>query len=97
MQLKSSIDKNRNLLFFRGCSSYTQMLKVQDHQVAGHKAGNEKLAPLIDDSGHFYKPHQGDEHGSNEASFYASFSSDTRIPGHICRFFLNFYGTQLRL
>ncbi|KAL2533957.1 Inositol polyphosphate multikinase beta [Abeliophyllum distichum] len=71
------------------------MLKVPVHQVAGHKAGTGKLGPLIDDSRHFYKPLQSDERGSNEVSFYASFSSNTRIPGHIRRFFPNFYGTQL--
>ncbi|KAL2554844.1 Inositol polyphosphate multikinase [Forsythia ovata] len=71
------------------------MLKIPDHQVAGHRAGKGKLGPLIDDSRHFYKPLQSDERGSNEVSFYASFSSNTRIPDHIRRFFPNFYGTQL--
>ncbi|CAI9766179.1 unnamed protein product [Fraxinus pennsylvanica] len=71
------------------------MLKVQDHQVAGHKAGNGKLGPLIDDSGHLYKPLRGDEDGSNEVSFYASFSSEIRIPGDICRFFPNFVALSL--
>ncbi|KAI3455194.1 hypothetical protein Pfo_011857 [Paulownia fortunei] len=71
------------------------MLKVPDHQVAGHKAGGGKLGPLIDDSGRFYKPLQGDERGSNEVAFYTSFSSNTKVPDHICRFFPKFYGTQL--
>ncbi|KAK6147940.1 hypothetical protein DH2020_018852 [Rehmannia glutinosa] len=71
------------------------MLKIPDHQVAGHKAGVGKLGPLIDDSGRFYKPLQGDERGSNEAAFYTSFSSNTKIPDHITRFFPKFYGTQL--
>lgn len=96
MPLKSLIVKNRHhTLFHIGSSLYTDMLKVPDHQVAGHKAGNGKLGPLVDNSGRFYKPLQGDERGSNEVSFYASFSSDTRIPVHIRRFFPNFYGTQL--
>ncbi|KAI5329185.1 hypothetical protein L3X38_028582 [Prunus dulcis] len=38
------------------------MLKVPDHQVAGHQAGDGKLGPLTDDSGHFYKPLQNDGH-----------------------------------
>ncbi|KAL8496062.1 hypothetical protein ACS0TY_019969 [Phlomoides rotata] len=46
------------------------MLKVPDHQVAGHQAGGGRLGPLIDDSGRFYKPLQGDERGSNE--FYST-------------------------
>ncbi|KAL6547814.1 inositol polyphosphate multikinase [Orobanche hederae] len=73
----------------------SSMLKVPDHQVAGHKAGDGKLGPLIDDSGRFYKPLQGDERGSNEVSFYTSFSSNTKIPAHITKFFPKFYGTQL--
>lgn len=71
------------------------MLKVPDHQVAGHQAGAGKLGPLIDDSGRFYKPLQGDERGANEVAFYTSFSSNSKIPDHISRFFPKFYGTQL--
>ncbi|KAL8500839.1 hypothetical protein ACS0TY_020431 [Phlomoides rotata] len=71
------------------------MLKVPDHQVAGHQAGGGRLGPLIDDSGRFYKPLQGDERGSNEVSFYTSFSSNTKVPQHITKFFPKFYGTQL--
>ncbi|KAL1533251.1 inositol polyphosphate multikinase [Salvia divinorum] len=71
------------------------MLKVPDHQVAGHKAGDGRLGPLVDDSGRFYKPLQGDERGANEVSFYTSFSSNTKIPDHITRFFPKFDGTQL--
>ncbi|KAL3655367.1 inositol polyphosphate multikinase [Castilleja foliolosa] len=71
------------------------MLKVPDHQVAGHNADGGKLGPLIDESGRFYKPLQGDERGSNEVAFYTSFSSNTKIPDHITRFFPKFYGTQL--
>ncbi|XP_034673066.1 inositol polyphosphate multikinase beta-like [Vitis riparia] len=71
------------------------MLKVPDHQVAGHHARDGKLGPLIDDSGRFYKPLQGDERGSKEVAFYTSFSSNARIPDHIHRFFPIFYGTQL--
>ncbi|PQP94808.1 inositol polyphosphate multikinase beta-like [Prunus yedoensis var. nudiflora] len=81
-----------------GFSCYRQplqtMLKVPDHQVAGHQAGDGKLGPLIDDSGHFYKPLQNDGRGSHELAFYTSFSTDTRIPDHIRKFFPVFYGTR---
>ncbi|KAL8489584.1 hypothetical protein ACS0TY_025485 [Phlomoides rotata] len=40
-------------------------------------------------------PLQGDEGGTNEVSFYTSFSSNTNVPGHITRFFPKFDGTQL--
>lgn len=71
------------------------MLKIPKNQVAGHRADDGKLGPLIDDSGCFYKPLQGDERGSNEVNFYTSFSSNTEIPDHIRKFFPNFHGTQL--
>ncbi|XP_057514827.1 inositol polyphosphate multikinase beta [Actinidia eriantha] len=71
------------------------MLKVPVHQVAGHRASDGTLGPLVDDSGRFYKPLQGDERGSNEVAFYTSFSSNTKIPDHIRRFFPVFHGTQL--
>ncbi|KAL6972940.1 inositol polyphosphate multikinase [Sarracenia purpurea var. burkii] len=71
------------------------MLKVPAHQVAGHQAVDGKLGPLVDDSGRFYKPLQSEERGSNEVAFYTSFSSNTRIPDHIRRFFPVFFGTQL--
>ncbi|XP_009598459.1 inositol polyphosphate multikinase alpha [Nicotiana tabacum] len=71
------------------------MLKVPPHQVAGHEAVNGKLGPLVDESGRFYKPLQGDERGSNEVAFYISLSTNSGIPEHIQRFFPTFYGTQL--
>ena len=71
------------------------MLKVPNHQVAGHQAGDGKLGPLVDDSGNFYKPLQSDDRGSKEVFFYTSFSSNTNIPNHIRRFFPTFHGTQL--
>ncbi|KAJ7960259.1 Inositol polyphosphate multikinase [Quillaja saponaria] len=70
------------------------MLKVPDHQVAGHQASDGVIGPLVDDSGHFYKPLQNDERGSNEVAFYKSFSSDACIPAHIRRYFPIFYGTK---
>ncbi|XWS60172.1 hypothetical protein CRYUN_Cryun07bG0012500 [Craigia yunnanensis] len=71
------------------------MFKVPEHQVAGHQAIDGKLGPLIDDSGRFYKPLQDDGRGSNELTFYESFSSDTRVPDQIRKFFPVFYGTQI--
>ncbi|KAI3737481.1 hypothetical protein L2E82_27485 [Cichorium intybus] len=71
------------------------MLKIPDHQVAGHHASNGTLGPLIDDSGRFYKPLQGDERGSAEAAFYKQFTSNTQIPDHIRKFFPVFHGIQV--
>ncbi|MCL7036400.1 hypothetical protein MKW94_016345 [Papaver nudicaule] len=71
------------------------MLKAPDHQVAGHRAQAGKLGPLIDDSGLFYKPLQNDERGTKEAAFYTSFSSNSKIPTYVRRFFPTFHGTQL--
>uniref|UniRef100_A0A2P2QWQ4 Inositol polyphosphate multikinase n=1 Tax=Rhizophora mucronata TaxID=61149 RepID=A0A2P2QWQ4_RHIMU len=71
------------------------MLKAPEHQVAGHQARDGQLGPLTDDSGHFYKPLQGNERGSRELAFYTSFSSNTRVPDHIRKFFPIFYGTQI--
>ncbi|CAM8930262.1 unnamed protein product [Rhodiola kirilowii] len=71
------------------------MLKIPDNQVAGHRALDGKLGPLIDDSGRFYKPLQKDERGTREVAFYTSFYSNTRIPNHIRRFFPVFHGTQM--
>ncbi|KAL8493074.1 hypothetical protein ACS0TY_024333 [Phlomoides rotata] len=58
-------------------------------------AGEGRLGTITDDSGHFYKPLLVDEQGTNEVSFYTSFSSNTKIPQHITRFFPKFDGTQL--
>ncbi|KAI6674582.1 hypothetical protein NL676_002488 [Syzygium grande] len=71
------------------------MLKVPDHQVAGHRADCGMLGPLVDDSGRFYKPLQSDQRGATEVAFYESFSSNTEIPGHIREFFPVFHGTQI--
>ncbi|KAK9282426.1 hypothetical protein L1049_005343 [Liquidambar formosana] len=72
------------------------MLRVPDHQVAGHHARDGKLGPLIDGLGQFYMPLQSKERGSKEVAFYTSLSSDARIPDHICRFFFPLlHGTQL--
>ncbi|KAL8497554.1 hypothetical protein ACS0TY_021041 [Phlomoides rotata] len=58
-------------------------------------AGEGRLGTITDDSGGFYMPLQGDEGGTNEVSFYTSFSSNTKVSGHITRFFPKFDGTQL--
>ncbi|KAL4383555.1 hypothetical protein GQ457_15G007230 [Hibiscus cannabinus] len=71
------------------------MLKAPKHQVAGHLASDGKLGPLVDDLGRFYKPLQGEGRGSKELAFYETFSSDTRVPDHIRKFFPVFYGSQL--
>ncbi|KAF5743633.1 hypothetical protein HS088_TW08G00218 [Tripterygium wilfordii] len=71
------------------------MLKAPDHQVAGHQAHDRNLGPLVDDSGHFFKPLQDGDRGSREVAFYTSFSSNTKVPSQIRRFYPAFYGTQL--
>ncbi|KAL8502397.1 hypothetical protein ACS0TY_021519 [Phlomoides rotata] len=58
-------------------------------------AGEGRLGTITDDSGGFYMPLQGDEGGTNEVFFYTSFSSNTKVSGHITRFFPKFDGTQL--
>lgn len=71
------------------------MLKVPEHQVAGHIGRDGKLGPLVDDQGRFFKPLQGDARGENEAKFYESFSSNKKVPDHIHRYFPVYHGTQL--
>ncbi|PWA87884.1 Inositol polyphosphate kinase [Artemisia annua] len=71
------------------------MLKIPDHQVAGHEAGAGKLGPLVDDSGRFYKPLQSGKRGAEEAAFYESFSSNTKVPEHIRKYFPTYYGTKV--
>ncbi|CAN8264743.1 unnamed protein product [Cochlearia groenlandica] len=71
------------------------MLKVPEHQVAGHIAIDGKLGPLVDDKGRFFKPLQGDARGENEAKFYDSFSSNNKVPDHIRRYFPIYHGIEL--
>ncbi|XP_020591379.1 inositol polyphosphate multikinase beta-like [Phalaenopsis equestris] len=73
------------------------MLKPPEHQVAGHHARDGRLGPLVDGSGLFYKPLQSDDRGTNELTFYTSFSCEPHIPSHIRSFFPGFHGTQLLL
>lgn len=71
------------------------MLKIPENQVAGHRALDGMLGPLIDDSGRFYKPLQKGERGSDEVAFYVSFYSNTKIPDNIRQYFPKFHGTQM--
>lgn len=71
------------------------MLKVPEHQVAGHIAKDGKLGPLVDDQGRFFKPLQGDARGENEAKFYESFSTNKNVPDHIHRYVPVYHGTLL--
>ncbi|KAK7317284.1 hypothetical protein RJT34_01375 [Clitoria ternatea] len=71
------------------------MLKIPEHQVAGHKAKDGVLGPLVDDSGKFYKPLQNDDRGSTELAFYTSFTSHPIIPDTIRTFFPSFHGTKV--
>ncbi|XP_052726287.1 inositol polyphosphate multikinase beta-like [Vigna angularis] len=66
-----------------------KMLKVPEHQVAGHMAKNDVLGLLVDDSGKFYTPLQEHDRGSAELSFYTSLA----VPPSIRPFFLAFHGT----
>lgn len=68
------------------------MLKVPEHQVAGHKAKDGVMGPLVDETGRFYKPLQNDERGSREVSFYSSLWSHQSIP---LAFFPAFHGTKV--
>ncbi|OIW07959.1 hypothetical protein TanjilG_20060 [Lupinus angustifolius] len=72
------------------------MLRFPEHQVAGHKAIEGKLGPLIDDYGNFYKPLQSKGRGSNEVACYKFFNSDPRVPNNISqRYIPNFHGTKV--
>ncbi|XP_057534180.1 inositol polyphosphate multikinase beta-like [Amaranthus tricolor] len=71
------------------------MLKIPDHQVAGHQALRGQLGPQIDESGRFYKPLQQDERGSRELAFYEALNSSSKVKKQILGFFPAFYGTQI--
>lgn len=71
------------------------MLRVPDHQVAGHEARDGKLGPLMDDLGRFCKPLQDGERGAREVAFYTRLFSNTGIPNHIRNYFPGFHGIQL--
>ncbi|XP_009383393.2 inositol polyphosphate multikinase IPK2 [Musa acuminata AAA Group] len=69
------------------------MLKPPEHQVAGHRAQDGQLGPLVDGCGIFYKPLQGDGRGDAEVAFYTSLFSHPAVPPHILSFFPGFHGT----
>ncbi|CAD6250844.1 unnamed protein product [Miscanthus lutarioriparius] len=67
-----------------------------EHQVAGHRASANKLGPLIDGSGLFYKPLQAEDRGEHELAFYEAFSTHAAVPARIRdTFFPRFHGTRL--
>uniref|UniRef100_A0A0E0K0H6 Inositol polyphosphate multikinase n=1 Tax=Oryza punctata TaxID=4537 RepID=A0A0E0K0H6_ORYPU len=71
-------------------------LRPPEHQVAGHRASTDKLGPLVDGEGLFYKPLQAGERGEHEAAFYAAFSAHPAVPPSVRdAFFPRFHGTRL--
>ncbi|GJN21180.1 hypothetical protein PR202_gb08636 [Eleusine coracana subsp. coracana] len=71
-------------------------LRAPEHQVAGHRASFNKLGPLVDGAGLFYKPLQAGDRGEQEAAFYEAFSSHPAVPYRIRdAFFPGFHGTRL--
>ncbi|KAJ3675705.1 hypothetical protein LUZ60_004747 [Juncus effusus] len=70
-------------------------LKPPEHQVAGHSILSGQLSPLVDGSGHFFKPlNPTDARASTELAFYSSFSSLPTIPKPISPYFPSFQETQ---
>ncbi|CAM0955629.1 unnamed protein product [Alopecurus aequalis] len=70
-------------------------LRPPEHQVAGHRAAPNKLGPLVDGTGLFYKPLQALDRGEQELAFYTAFSVDPAVPPRIRDFFPRFHGTRL--
>ncbi|XP_062223212.1 ribonuclease TUDOR 1-like [Phragmites australis] len=71
-------------------------LRPPEHQVAGHRASANKLGPLVDSSGLFYKPLQTGDRGEHELAFYEAFSAHPAVPPRIRdAFFPRFHGTRL--
>ena len=71
-------------------------LRPPEHQVAGHRASANKLGPLVDGSGLFYKPLQAGDRGEQERAFYEAFSAHAAVPPRIRdAFFPRFHGTRL--
>ncbi|KAJ1279335.1 hypothetical protein BS78_04G147800 [Paspalum vaginatum] len=71
-------------------------LRPPEHQVAGHRASADKLGPLVDGSGLFYKPLQTGDRGEQELAFYEAFSAHAAVPPRIRdTFFPRFHGTRL--
>ncbi|XP_037468258.1 inositol polyphosphate multikinase IPK2-like [Triticum dicoccoides] len=71
-------------------------LRAPEHQVAGHRAAPDKLGPLVDGAGLFYKPLQALDRGEQELAFYTAFSAHPDVPPRIRdTFFPRFHGTRL--
>ncbi|KAL6899135.1 hypothetical protein ACP4OV_005793 [Aristida adscensionis] len=71
-------------------------LRPPEHQVAGHRASANKLGPLVDGSGLFYKPLQAGDRGEHEVTFYEALAAHPGVPSQILDcFFPRFYGTRL--
>uniref|UniRef100_A0ACD5Z6F0 Uncharacterized protein n=1 Tax=Avena sativa TaxID=4498 RepID=A0ACD5Z6F0_AVESA len=71
-------------------------LRPPEHQVAGHRAAPNKLGPLVDGAGLFYKPLQALDRGEQELAFYTAFSVHPAVPPPIRdKFFPRFHGTRL--
>ena len=71
-------------------------LRAPEHQVAGHRAAPDKLGPLVDGAGLFYKPLQALDRGEQELAFYTAFSAHPDVPPRIRdAFFPRFHGTRL--
>uniref|UniRef100_A0A0A9C2T9 Inositol polyphosphate multikinase n=1 Tax=Arundo donax TaxID=35708 RepID=A0A0A9C2T9_ARUDO len=71
-------------------------LRPPEHQVAGHRASANRLGPLIDGTGLFYKPLQAGDRGEHEVAFYEAFSAQPAVPPRIRdAFFPRFHGTRL--
>jgi inositol-polyphosphate multikinase len=71
-------------------------LRAPEHQVAGHRASADKLGPLVDGTGLFYKPLQAGDRGEHEAAFYEAFSAHPAVPRRVKdAFFPGYHGTRL--
>lgn len=53
-----------------------------------------RVGSLVDGSGLFFKPLQGDERGEREVAFYERFWQDESVPAGIKHFFPKFYGVK---
>ncbi|XP_040376790.1 inositol polyphosphate multikinase IPK2 [Oryza brachyantha] len=71
-------------------------LRPPEHQVAGHRASADKLGPLVDGAGLFYKPLQAGDRGEHELAFYTAFAAHPAVPPRVRdAFFPRFHGSRL--
>uniref|UniRef100_A0A0D9VGI1 Inositol polyphosphate multikinase n=1 Tax=Leersia perrieri TaxID=77586 RepID=A0A0D9VGI1_9ORYZ len=71
-------------------------LRPPEHQVAGHRASTDKLGPLVDGTGLFYKPLQAGDRGEHELAFYTAFAAHPAVPPRVRdAFFPRFHGMRL--